>query len=226
MATAEVFKRVDPDLKIVFLKVEGMDNHSKRYESLHLLHEAEKLVRLSFNPDTVKSHRLLAPWVAAQQEFGESAKHYHTSVERLIHRVLNRKKISSRDTLTNLVNYISLKYIVPLGVDDLNKIQGDLTFGLARGGEKVKLFWLLKPKTFYYHDDIGILGTKLDHWKSSRTKLISKSTSALVHLEVLPPVTTTKQHEIVDELQELILAFCGGKVKISMIHKRKASVII
>ena len=213
MATAEVFKKIDSDLKIILIKAEGIDNHSKLPESLHLLHEAEKLVRLSFNVDTVKSHHLITPWVAAQQEFGESAQHYHTSVENLIHRVLKRKSITSRDTVTNLMNYISLKYIVPLGVDDFEKIQGNLTFALARGGEKAKLLWLLKPKTFYYHDDVGILGTKLDHWKSFRTRLTSKSTSALLHLEVLLPLTTSKQHEIVDELKELITSFCGGKGK-------------
>ena len=226
MATAEVFKRIDPNLKIVFIKAEGIDNHSKRHESLHLLHEVERLIRLSFNEDTVKSHHLLSPWVAAQQEFGESAKHYHTSVETLIHRVLKRKSVASGDTLTNLMNYIALKYIIPLGVDDFRKIQGDLTFALARGGEGAKLLWLLKPKTFYYHDDVGVLGTKLDHWKSSRTKLTSKSTSVLIHLEVLLPLTTSKQHEIVDELKELITSFCGGKVKVGMIHKRKAATVI
>ena len=204
-----------PQLKVGLLVASNVDNKSKLARSTHLLHDAQRMVQLTFNKDSVRSHYLISPWTAAQQEFGKKAIHYHTCVERLLDDTLEKKPVAEKDVGTNLMRYLSLKYVVPLGVDDARKIQGDISFHISKIGSE---------KELVYADQKSVLGKKLDYWQSPRTRPAANSTALLVHLEALPPLTNRKVREILVELQSLIYTFCGGKTKIVLLHRRKPSV--
>jgi len=213
----------NPKLKVAFIIVKGFDNKKKLKEAKHLLSETETVIRLTFNKDSFKTHHLTKPWDVAREEFGKSAKHYHTSVEKLLKDVLKKKKIQTTDTLTNLLRYLALKTIIPFGADDFDKIEGNLIFSAASGKERSKVLKKLGRGEIYYGDSKDILGAKLDYWKNSKTSLTSKSTNALIHFEALPPITPKKLKEIVQEAAELIGIFCGGKTKVVILSKSKNS---
>jgi DNA/RNA-binding domain of Phe-tRNA-synthetase-like protein len=206
-----VFKKYSK-LKIAFIFVEGIDNSMKLKESRHLLEETEQLIGFTFNKDTAKTHLLISPWKTAQEEFGKEAKHYQTSVERLIKKVVKGKSTTTGNVVGNLSRYLALKHIVPFGVDNFDKIKGDLTFDLATGREKVGVLRNLKKGALYYKDEKSILGTKLDYWKSKKTELDKKSKSALIHFEILPPLNGKKLGELLKETKDLVKTFCDGKV--------------
>ncbi len=212
----EVFSRVHPKFKLALILATQLDNKSKRQESLHLLGEAEKLIRLTFNKETVKNHYLISPWSVAQQEFGKQAKHYHTSVERLLQDILDKKNIAAAEVVTNIVRYLSLKHLIPLAVDDAAKIKGSVTFAIARRSKQKA-----RKGELYYHDEQQMLGTKLDFWKNKATALTLTSTAALIHLEALPPVTSRKLKEIVAELEHLLYIFCKAITKTTILKQAK-----
>lgn len=225
----EVFTKLNPQLKIAFILVESMDNRRHLKDSQHLLAEVEKLVRLTFHPHTFKTHALISPWKSAQQEFGTEARHYHTSVEKLLKFVLGGNSVAAKDTLTNLLRYLSLKYVVPLGADDVDKLKGTVHFGISTGKEKVGWFTSLTKGVLFYADEDKsgkkrVLGTKLDYRKNRATELSPSSTSALVHIEALPPLDGKKLNLMVKELQELVHSFCGGKVKVAALSTQKKAV--
>lgn len=206
---SEVFKKF-PQLKVAFLVAEGIDNKNKAKKANHLLAEMQKVILLTFNKDTVKSHLLVAPWTVAKEEFGKKAQHYDTSVEILLKKALHKKKLHTKDTMTALLYYLALKHIVPFGADDPTKIKGDITFGI-------------KKDDLYYRDAKRVLGTKLDYWKNITTAISPTSWCALIHFEFLPPVSVAKQKEMMDEAEELIKVFCGGEVKKIVLSKGKKS---
>ncbi len=219
----EVFKKFNPDLKLVFFKIINLNNYNKVEESQHLLNEIEELTRLTSNKENIKNHYLISPWVVAQQEFGAKAKHYHTSIERLLKKVLNKKSVADKEVLTNLIRYISLKHLVPIGVDDLDKINGGVTFAIGSGKEKVSPLKVVKKGAIYYHDNENVLGTKLDFWKSKKTLPSKETTSALVHFEILPPLDKKQVENILQETEELIRVFCGGRIKKLVLDKNKSN---
>ncbi len=219
----QVFRKFDDQLRVGFVLIHGLDNQAKLQQSLHLLRDEYDLVRQTFHPETLKFHGLITPWAVAQQEFGPKAKHYHTSVERLIMSVLKHKKVAAKDTVTNLIQYLSLRYIVPIGVDDFHKLKSDLTFTLATGTEKVGWFHLLKNEAFYYRDQEGILGTTLDHWKSLRTAPNGNTHAVLIHVEALPPITQKKLYELLREISSLVTGFCGGTARTFVLDKNLLS---
>ena len=126
----EIFVKY-PQLKVGFIYAWGIDNRTNLKESIHLLRDVEDAVRLSFHKETVKNHYLISPWAVAQEEFGKEAKHYQTSVEKVLQKVLQRKKIAATNVVTNILNYIALKHIIPIGVDDTAEVQGDITFSVG-----------------------------------------------------------------------------------------------
>ncbi len=222
----EVFQRFHPEFKVAFILAQNIDNKKRLKESLNLLQEVEDMIHLLFRKETVKTHHLISPWTTAQQEFGPKAKHYQTAVEKLLTKVLKKKKIKTSSTLTNLVNYLSLKHIVPLTVDDFNKIKGNLTFRLSTGKERISILKKLKKNALFYRDGKRVLGTKLDFWKSPHTKPDKKTTAFLIHIEALPPITSKKLNEVVKEAASLIENFCRGKTKSFILDKKKNSVKI
>lgn len=205
----EVFQKF-PQLRVVFILAEGIDNKSKAVKANHLLADIQKVVLLTFNKDTFKSHYLVSPWTAAKEEFGKKAKHYDTSVELLLQKALRKQNLKAKDTVTALLRYLALKHIVPFGADDQAKLRGDISFEVTK-------------KDISYRDAKRMLGKKLDYWKNTATALKSSSTSALVHFEFLPPVSPAKQREIVREAVELLQAFCGGKIKTIVLDKKNNS---
>ncbi len=221
-----VYKALHPQLQIAFIFANGIDNKSKLKESQHLLQEAEDLIRLTFNKDAVKTHHLISPWAILQKGFGGKAHHYHTSVERLLKQVIARKSITSDTVLTNLVRYISLKHIIPLGVDDLSEVKGEIVFTIADKKRRRGIIRTLQRNELYYHDDKGILGTKLDYWKSTRTMPTAKSIYALVHIEALPPITPRKLSEVVAEMERLLKAFCGANTTMIILNKKRSTATV
>ena len=220
----DVFKKLHPKLKVAFFLVQHIKNEDKLQESRHLLKEAETYIRLTFNKDTIKTHHLISPWVTAQEEFGSKARHYHSSVERLLKTVLDRREVTGKNVITNVSNYLALKHLVPFGADDYGKINGNIHFNVASGKERIGILKRLKQGDIYYKDEAkrgSVLGTKLDYWKNKRTKLSAQTHSALVHIEAMPPVSSKEFNQIVKETKSLLEMFSGSSVETLILQKRK-----
>jgi len=219
----EVFK-ILPKLRLGFILAEDIDNKSNLQKTTHLLNETTKLTKLIFHKDTLKNHDLIQSWEVAKADFGKKAKHYHTSVERLIQDVLKGKKVTSNNTISNIISYLSLKYIMPFSADDLYRIDKKMTFKIASGKERIKLLKNLEKGEIYYKDNSNILGTKMDYWKSSKASLTPYSAHALIHFEFLPPITKEKETQILAEAKNLIQGSCGGKVTSFVLSKAKSEI--
>lgn len=60
---------------------------------------------------------------------------YRPASEALVRRVLQEKNIYYINSAVDVNNFCSLKYLVPLGVYDLDKIEGEITYGIGSEGE-------------------------------------------------------------------------------------------
>jgi len=214
--SAEVFRRFNPDFRLALLLVAGIDNQAKLADSLQVLHDAEQVIRLTHNKDLPRTRHLLSSENILRHEKG---KHHHTAVEKLCKKVLVHQRIDARDVLTNLVQAISLERSIPIGVDDVALLRGNITFALSKGGK-------VKKGELYYRDAAAVLGTKLDYWKNVKTAPAAKTASALIHIEAVPPITKEELREVLAEIETLVRGFCGGKVKKVILEGKKASAIL
>ncbi len=216
--TPDVFQKY-PGFQLGMLLATGMDNSRKLPQALHLLREAEKLVRLTFNKETLRNHYLISPWKAAQEEFKGKAAHYHTIVEKLLKKVLAGNALSPRDTASALAQYLALKHLLPISADDAARLQGDVVFSVAKAGKSG-----LTAGDLYYRDSRKLIGAGLDYWQNPKVLPTRKSASVLFYISALPPVTRNKVREVMLEMEWLLHTFCGGHVRSVRLHWRKTSV--
>lgn len=77
----------------------------------------------------------VAAWRRAYKGFGIKSTSYRSSVERLVKRVLAGGDLPRVNAFVDLYNAVSLKHVLCLGADDLEKVAGDLAFRFARDGD-------------------------------------------------------------------------------------------
>jgi len=125
-----------PKLNIGIVIAKGIDNSGDDEKIYHLLDEIQDLIKLNIVPESLARHPLISNWRSAYSEFGSKPSKYNSSVEALLKSVLKGRKIPRISKIVDLYNYLSLKHLVPMGADDLDKIDGDIKLKFATGKEK------------------------------------------------------------------------------------------
>ncbi len=214
-----VFSGFHPRLCFAFLRVGDASSQKMVEESRHLLQEQERFIRLMFHEDSQKYEELISNWTTAMEDLKGKAKHYQTSLEKLMKNVLAKKTVATTNVIQNLIYFISLKHFIPVGVDDYDKIKGKITFLLSAGRSGRK-------RELYYKDSQGILGAKLDYQHCSRTKPRKTTKTYLIHLDALPPVTDQQLREITRELIRLVQTFCQASVRADTLNKKRTEIVL
>ena len=223
----KVFSSFNQKFMVGVIRCAGIDNSGSPADIHEMLRDIEELIRVNFTPITIKTHNLITAWQAAVAHFGEKAKHYQSNVERMMKLVLDGEDIKSVNKLHDLCNFISLKYLVPMGVNDSKKISGNLRFVIASGKEKFhadKEATGVEAGELILRGNAEVLSRKLDYRQSPKAAVSEKTKNAVVHIEAVPPVSEEKLRNITEELAGLIRIFCGGKIKRAVLSKKKPSV--
>ena len=131
------FWELFPDAQVNILFANGIDNHDtdNNYDERKKLlanatHEADKFL----TNETFRLNPVVDQWRQAFQQF-KKKKGARSSIEALLKRANQGRKFEPIEPLVDVYNSISLSYGVPVGIEDRNKIAGDLHLGVAKGGE-------------------------------------------------------------------------------------------
>lgn len=115
-----------PNLCIGLVVARGVDNRRSDPGILAMLRDYEKLVRERFAGSAVKEHPALLPYREAFRKLGINPNKFPSSVEALVSRVVKGGQLPDINGVVNLVNALSLKFILPMGAHDLDTQRGDL----------------------------------------------------------------------------------------------------
>lgn len=214
-----------PDLILGVVIAHNIDNSQDRGEITGLLRAAESALPAKFRDTPVIQHPFIATWREAYRKFGAKPKDYPSSVENLARRVLNGARIAYINTLVSLYNTISLRYILPVGAEDLDQIVGDIL--LTHAGDDEPAIRLLGEKEeraprageIIYKDEAGAICRRWNWKEADRTKLTKETRNAFLVIEALPPVTYDIVHTAIDELADLVKQYCGGGVSTAFLNK-------
>ena len=219
----EVFQKI-PDLKIAFFHLTNADNQKNIKESKILIEETAQLVRLLYHKDSIRTHHLISPWELARLDMKKKMVPMHSAVEHFFSMALHSQKVSINSSAENILRHILFRHIVPGSTDDLDKIQGDITFKLAKKNQKLSWFTQLSKNDLIYKDQSNTnpyIGAKLDFAKSPRTRTSKYSKNILLHLDFLPIISPSKQRQIITETKNLLEAFTDAKVRTAILTQNK-----
>jgi len=213
-----------PELILGLIHIQGIDNSTAASGISALLHSEEERIKVAYKTETLSKLPRIKSWRSAYSAFGAKPKKYKSSVESLYRMVLKGIELRSINPLVDIYNYISLKYMVPLGGDDLDRTEGDIELGYASGEESfIPLNAIemeqVKEKEVIYRDAKGVLCRRWNWRECDRTKLTPQTRNAVLVAEALPPVGRQEITEISQILSTLVQQYCGGKHNIYLLDK-------
>ena len=128
-----------PDASIAILVIDNVkENINLDDDSLkaikNILDDANKEAKKYLTSDVISENEVVKVWREAYQRF-PNKKGARCSVENLLKRVLHDNPVGTIFPSVDITNAISLKYALPIGVEDLDKVVGDIHLGAMKGGE-------------------------------------------------------------------------------------------
>lgn len=213
----KIFDRF-PGLNLGVFVVLGIDNRKQSGDLLKMIREREKEIRQNYEYESLSEHPNIRAWRMAYGAFGAKPKKYKSSVESLYRMALSGLELKSINTLVDIYNYISLKHMIPLGGDDLDKLDGDITLSMAQGGEPFtplnsKQTEFAKTGEVIYADEKEVLCRRWNWRECDKTKMSSKTENVILVLEGLPPVGKADIQLALEDLSDLVRQFCGGEAQ-------------
>ena len=214
-----------PDTVICVLIAAHIRNDPKD-AAKELLEQIQVQVKQNFDINTLKDIAAISAWRKVYASFGSKPSEYRSSVEALIRSVLNGRKIPSINPLVDIYNYISLKYTVPVGGEDLGNIKGNLYLKFAEGNENFIPLNSTKIENPYrgeviYSDDEGNIMCRRWNWRESdKTKITYNTRNAILVAEGFDsPVDQAS-----NELSRLANEICGCNIKKFIVDKNNPEI--
>ncbi len=212
-----------PNAKLGVVLIFGMNNSKQNDEILKLMQNQTEKCK-EFAGQDLKSLPFISCWREAYRVFGASPKKYPSSVEALVERTSKGGKLPNINSLVNLYNYLSLKYLLPFGGEDLDEIKGNVELAFAKGDEKGKYIGSDKeeaalPQEVVYKDDAGFICRRWNWREADRTKFTDNTKNAVLVAEIISPEFEKQLQDGINELAKLIEKHLGGKVNIYFLDK-------
>lgn len=209
-----------------------VDNTVDVAEVQRMMREEEARIRGQYQKENLSQEPKIAAWRKAYSAFGVKSSDAKASVENLYRMVLMGREIRAINPLVDIYNYISLKYMMPVGGEDLDKVAGDIQLTFAGSNEPpVELLGdhaAESPREgeVLYKDEVSALCRRWNWREAVRTQLTPQTKNAILVLEGMPPVTREEVAAAARELVELVQKYCGGTQHSAIIAADNAELIL
>jgi len=216
-AAKEIFEMYPGYVRGVVVARGVTNGERENTEIVALLRKAEETVRQRSDLEDISQHPRIASWRAAYARFGARPSKFHSSIEAMVRRVRKGGELPYINDLVALGNYISLKYLLPVGGHDIGVAESDLWLKLAQGDELFTPFGTEivenpEPGEVVYLDGKKVLCRRGTWRQAQHTILTPESRHVAINVDGLPPVTARETEAVCEELAKLVGKFCGGEV--------------
>lgn len=226
-----IFKEF-PEVRIGVVAAYNINNTKTQQEIIDLLHKQQEAIRLHLVVTDLPEHPYIASWREAYRQFGAKPKEHYSSIENLIRRTLDGQVFRSINPLVDIYHSVSLKYMLPVGGEDLDTIKGDIVLTFAGINEKPVVLLGEKeartpnPGEVIYKDDEGTICRRWNWKEADRTKITANTHNAILVLEALSPVDTALLKTATYELARLIGYYCGGSTSVAFLDAQNKSIVL
>ncbi|MDR1977454.1 MAG: hypothetical protein LBQ42_01845 [Synergistaceae bacterium] len=214
------------------LVLRDADNTKEVPELAELLVKEQNRMRSEEAFADLKTHPLVASWRDAFQSFGANPNKCPPSVANLIKRVRGGKDLPYVNSLVAIFNVVSMRYVLPAGGDDLDKVRGDIRLTRAQGRESYTPLGSPEQKEHPAPGEIVLLDTGNDEvfcrawcWKNGDVSKIEASTRRVaINIDALPPLGAEDGRVAALETQEMVRRFCGGSSELYRLDAANGSI--
>jgi len=165
------------------------------------------------------NHPYLKAWDNAHLKFGSDPKQYPPSIKSLLIRIMSGGGLPFINSVVTLFNYISIKYLVPCGGDDISKIKGNLCLDFAQGNEfftglgSLEVEHPEKGEVIYYDDQSKQVMCRRWNWRNAEfSKIINDTKEIVINIDGIDDIPDSVIIEARDELARLLQEYCLAKL--------------
>ena len=219
-----------PGLGIGVIIAKGVNNSGIDDGVQAMLSEQVKRIRTAHNLEALPQEPKIDTWRKAYTKFGGKPKENRSSVENLHRLILRGTDLRHINKLVDAYNLISLKHMVPVGGEDIDKMQGDIILTFAGQNEvPVLLLGDKEPRPPHageviYKDGVSTICRRWNWREADRTKLTEGTKNCILVIEGLPPVTKNEIETATSELSDLIKKSCGGTVTNDVLDQSRSEI--
>jgi len=217
LTVSDEVRAIAPGFTHVAIEAHGLVNGPSTDASSALLDDAARRLAVRLDGRAPHEDAHIAAWRDAYTAFGSKPSRTRNSAEALAKRALTDAGLPRINVLVDLYNAISVAHLIPVGGEDLDRIQGGMRlvratgtedFVTVAGGEEVvehpdagEVVWC---------DETGVTCRRWNWRQGPRTRLTEETTSAIFLLECLPPLPLAEANAAGAELAELLEKFSPG----------------
>lgn len=219
----EIFK-LFPDFQRALIIVKNLNNQPENGE----IEEKIKQIIEKRKKEELINHPFILAWDEAHKKFNSNPNKFPPSIKSLIKRISKGGNLSFINSVVALFNYISIKYLMPCGGDDLEKIEGNLRLGLATGKETFLPLGSLSKEiempeageVIYFDDKTLKVMCRRWNWRNGEfSKITPETKKIIINLDALNPIPPAHLLKARDELAELLKKYCQADLELGLLKK-------
>lgn len=220
-----------PGVSIGVLIVNDIVHDRNVDEIIHLLRQEEAKQKDVLNGVELGALPEIDAWREIYKKFGSNPHDFRSSVESLLRRVRAGKPLPEINPLVDAYNYLSLKYHLPAGAEDLDKVIGDISLTFSNGTEKgIALGFETEetPETgeVIYKDADGFLCRRWNWREADRTKIEEKTKRAIVVMEKAGVVDDGILRSALEEAKGLIDRYLMVRSSVHILDAAKPEILL
>ena len=218
-----------PEINIGVLIGKNIDN-TKNIDELDAMQiEAINQAQTQIGDQPITKHPHISSWRNLYRSFGTKPGDYRPSAEALIRRSIKTGRLPRINNVVDLYNLVSVKYIIPMGGFDLDKVDGDIHLRFSEGLEDfTPLGQSEKQQTYQgevvYADNTRILTRRWNYRDADQTKITSSTKNIVMFLDASPEIPNKKVQEALETLRKLMRKYCSGKISIDTANKENLKI--
>jgi len=218
-----------PDLCFGVVVAEGVDNHGHDEAVAGLVAARARALAESLGDTDVREHPHIAVWREAFRKLGLNPNKFPSSIEALAKRVAKKAELPSINRIVDLVNAVSLKYILPMGAHDLEVLPGDIEVRLARPDDLFIPFDSTQPEAVDTGEVVYATGNQIRTrkwvWRQGeKAKVIEASDRIFFPIDAFYGVTDQAARAAQTELEQGLRQFCRAKTQVAWVDRENRSV--
>ncbi|MCA1030713.1 hypothetical protein LCL95_06755 [Bacillus timonensis] len=158
-------------------------------------------------------------WRKVFKTIGTDPSRYRPSVESLYRRIKKQSFIGSINSAADLNNFFSLKYEIPIGIYDMNKIEGPVEITVGHSNDEyigINGRTINMENKLLSSDHLGPFGSP--YVDSERTTVTELTKEALHIIYLSPTMTKTESTNLTNSLKEMFLQIHGGVASVDIIE--------
>ncbi|MFF8669569.1 B3/4 domain-containing protein [Streptomyces sp. NPDC015242] len=217
LTVSDDVRALAPGFTHVAIEAHGLVNGPSTDASAELLDDAARRLAARLDGRAPHEDPHMAAWREVYTAFGSKPSRTRNSAEALARRALTDAGLPRSNLLVDLYNAVSVAHLIPVGGEDLDRVQGGMRlvratgeedFVTVAGGEET----VEHPDAgeVVWRDDAGVTCRRWNWRQGPRTRLTERTASGIFLLESMAPMPVAEVEAAAAELAGLLEKFSPG----------------